>query len=130
MSIASENVVGAKSPVISAKEVSGCAPPAGVYVAVNTHLEAAIPYYRGRLLMRPGVTGLAQVQLPPDTDLESVRTKLAYDVYYVSHLGLWLDIRIGCAAILKMLSLPFATICWLSGFPSRAVVHTEYQKRL
>ena len=36
-------------------------------------LEQAIAYYRARLLVRPGVTGLAQVQLPPDTDLESVR---------------------------------------------------------
>ena len=34
-------------------------------------LEQAIPLYRERLLVRPGVTGLAQVQLPPDTDLFS-----------------------------------------------------------
>ena len=46
-------------------------------------LEQAIAHYGQRLLLRPGVTGLAQVQLPADTDLNSVRTKLAYDLYYL-----------------------------------------------
>ncbi len=45
-------------------------------------LERAIPRYSDRLLVRPGVTGLAQVQLPPDSDLASVRRKLACDLYY------------------------------------------------
>src|SRR5947209_2334636 len=54
------------------------------------HLEWAIPHYRRRLLVRPGVTGLAQVQLPADTDLESVRRKLAYDLYYLGEMSLWL----------------------------------------
>ena len=57
-------------------------------------LEQAIAYYRARLLVRPGVTGLAQVQLPPDTDLDSVRIKLAYDIEYIQRLSLWLDIKI------------------------------------
>ena len=46
-------------------------------------LERALPDYRRRLAVRPGVTGLAQVQQPPDTDLLSVRRKLNYDLYYV-----------------------------------------------
>src|SRR5439155_655859 len=57
-------------------------------------LEQAVPRYHDRLLIRPGLTGLAQLQLPPDTDLESVRRKLACDLYYVQHLGLWLDLRL------------------------------------
>ena len=44
------------------------------------HLEEAIPLYRDRLLVRPGVTGLAQVQLPPDSNLASVRRKLAFRI--------------------------------------------------
>ena len=36
-------------------------------------LARSIPGYRHRLEVRPGVTGLAQIQLPPDTDLDSVR---------------------------------------------------------
>ena len=62
-------------------------------------LELAIPCYQHRLQVRPGVTGLAQVQLPPDTDLESVRRKVAYDLYYIEHSSLWLDIRLIVATI-------------------------------
>lgn len=61
---------------------------------IASKIDMAIPRYRNRLLVRPGVTGLAQVQLPPDSDLESVRRKLAYDLYYVREVGLLLDTRI------------------------------------
>jgi lipopolysaccharide/colanic/teichoic acid biosynthesis glycosyltransferase len=70
-------------------------------------LEQAIPRYRDRLLVKPGVTGLAQVQLPADTDLDSVRRKLAFDLYYVSHHSLWLDVRLILATGLHMLSVPY-----------------------
>ena len=49
-------------------------------------LERELPAYAQRLAVRPGVTGLAQVQLPADTDLGSVRRKLAHDLYYVRHV--------------------------------------------
>src|SRR5439155_3872848 len=49
-------------------------------------LERACPRYRERLAVRPGVTGLAQVQLPADTNIASVRRKLAYDLYYIRHV--------------------------------------------
>jgi lipopolysaccharide/colanic/teichoic acid biosynthesis glycosyltransferase len=57
-------------------------------------LERALPAYRQRLVVRPGVTGLAQVKLPADTDLDSVRRKLAHDLYYIERLSLWLDLRL------------------------------------
>jgi lipopolysaccharide/colanic/teichoic acid biosynthesis glycosyltransferase len=57
-------------------------------------LERALPAYRHRLVVRPGVTGLAQVKLPADTDLNSVRRKLAHDLYYIERLSLWLDVRL------------------------------------
>jgi lipopolysaccharide/colanic/teichoic acid biosynthesis glycosyltransferase len=70
-------------------------------------LEEAIPHYRERLQVRPGVTGLAQIQLPPDTDLDSVRRKLRYDLYYVRHLSPWLDLKILLSTGLKVLHVPF-----------------------
>ena len=73
-------------------------------------LERAFPDYRRRLAVRPGVTGLAQVQRPPDTGLESVRRKLAYDLSYVDGMGPWLDLRIILATPLKCLGVPFARI--------------------
>ncbi len=83
-------------------------------------LEQALPWYGQRLLLRPGLTGLAQVQLPPDTDLDSVRRKLAYDLYYLHHASWWLDWRIGWATVLHMVGVPFATLRHLFGFPKPA----------
>jgi lipopolysaccharide/colanic/teichoic acid biosynthesis glycosyltransferase len=57
-------------------------------------LSEAIPGYRNRLAVRPGITGLAQINLPPDTDLRSVRRKLVLDCEYVHDAGLWLDLRL------------------------------------
>jgi lipopolysaccharide/colanic/teichoic acid biosynthesis glycosyltransferase len=73
-----------------------------------TELERAIPRYRERLAVRPGVTGLAQVQLPPDTDLESVRRKLVCDLHYIARLGFWLDLRILVCTALGLLRIPYA----------------------
>jgi lipopolysaccharide/colanic/teichoic acid biosynthesis glycosyltransferase len=91
-------------------------------------LEQAIPYYRARLLVRPGVTGFAQVQLAADTDLESVRLKLAYDLYYVRHVSFGMDLRIYWATALKMASLPFRLIRSAFGFPGKEVVDKEYKQ--
>lgn len=73
-------------------------------------LEQAIPHYRARLQVRPGLTGLAQVQLPPDTDLASVRLKLAYDLYYVRTVNPWLDARVALATLLHIVCVPFHVI--------------------
>ena len=90
-------------------------------------LESALAGYRDRLLVRPGLTGLAQVQLPPDTDLASVRRKLAYDLYYVRQFGLWLDLRIIMATGFHVLQVPFAVTRWLLGVPSGEPVEQAYQ---
>lgn len=71
-------------------------------------LEQALSGYRDRLRLRPGVTGLAQVQLPPDTDLASVRRKLAYDRYYIERQSPALDLKILLGTILKVAGVPFA----------------------
>jgi lipopolysaccharide/colanic/teichoic acid biosynthesis glycosyltransferase len=85
-------------------------------------LERAIPRYRDRLQVRPGITGLAQVQLPADTDLGSVRRKLAYDLYYLRHQGPWLDFQVLVCTACKLLGIPFAVPQRLLGVPSRDAV--------
>ena len=57
-------------------------------------LSQSLPNYADRLRVRPGLTGLAQIQLPPDSDLESVRRKLILDRTYVARCGLALDLRL------------------------------------
>jgi lipopolysaccharide/colanic/teichoic acid biosynthesis glycosyltransferase len=90
-------------------------------------LERNISHYRQRSLIRPGVTGLAQVQLPADTDLNSVRTKLAYDLYYLQNMSFWLDVRIFGATIFKMLTIPFTVIRRWFAFPAEKDIVADYQ---
>jgi lipopolysaccharide/colanic/teichoic acid biosynthesis glycosyltransferase len=80
-------------------------------------LERDLPGYRLRLAVRPGLTGLAQVQQPPDTDLDSVRRKLNYDLCYVERIGPWLDIRLILGTVLKCLGVRFAWIGWVLQLP-------------
>ena len=71
----------------------------------TTRLAREIPGYMTRLTVRPGITGLAQVNLPPDTDLDSVRRKLALDLTYIAQSNLLLDFRIVLATCLRSVGL-------------------------
>jgi lipopolysaccharide/colanic/teichoic acid biosynthesis glycosyltransferase len=89
-------------------------------------LDQLVPGYKHRLLVRPGVTGLAQVQLPADTDVTSVRHKVVYDLYYVQNQGLWLDVRVLAATAFKAFLGPK----WLRRLfllPSRETVAAAFQ---
>jgi lipopolysaccharide/colanic/teichoic acid biosynthesis glycosyltransferase len=68
-------------------------------------LENSIPHYAERRRVLPGLTGLAQLQLPPDTDLSCVRRKLVYDLHYIDSASLWLDIRILGGTLFKVMGL-------------------------
>ena len=91
------------------------------------HLEEALPLYRLRRGVRPGVTGFAQVQLPPDTDLESVRRKLAYDLYYVYNRTLWLDLQLLVATAIYVVGVPFALVGKLLALPNNEAVERGYR---
>jgi lipopolysaccharide/colanic/teichoic acid biosynthesis glycosyltransferase len=54
-------------------------------------LAEAIPFYRERLLVPPGITGWAQVKYPYAASIEAARRKLQYDLYYIKHMSLFLD---------------------------------------
>jgi len=53
-----------------------------------------IPFYRARSLVKPGVTGLAQVSYSYYATVEEMATKLEYDLYYIKHRNLLMDIFI------------------------------------
>src|SRR5208337_3315629 len=54
-----------------------------------------IPYYSYRLLVKPGLTGWAQVMSPyAGSSLEEMKEKLQYDLYYIKNMGLFLDLAI------------------------------------
>jgi lipopolysaccharide/colanic/teichoic acid biosynthesis glycosyltransferase len=60
-------------------------------------LEAEIPYWSRRLLMKPGVTGWAQVHHGYTSDATGTATKLSFDLWYFKYRSMLLD-----AAILAM----------------------------
>jgi exopolysaccharide biosynthesis polyprenyl glycosylphosphotransferase len=55
-------------------------------------LTRAIPFYEVRHLVRPGLTGWAQIGYPYGASIEDARQKLAYDIYYVKHASPLLDL--------------------------------------
>ena len=62
-----------------------------------------IPNYLDRIAIKPGIAGLAQINLDPDIDAESVRRKLVLDTEYVKHATVLLDARVLLATFLYML---------------------------
>ena len=59
-----------------------------------TELEKTIPYYRCRLMVKPGLTGLAQVKYGYGRTNQGALVKLQYDLYYIKHQSFTLDILI------------------------------------
>jgi sugar transferase (PEP-CTERM system associated) len=57
-------------------------------------LSNEIPYYELRHMIRPGITGWAQVRYQYGASLEETKQKLEYDLYYVKHLSVGLDLLI------------------------------------
>lgn len=57
-------------------------------------LEEQIPFYRARLLVKPGLTGWAQVMYLYGNSLEDALIKLQYDLHYIKHQSLYLDLVI------------------------------------
>jgi exopolysaccharide biosynthesis polyprenyl glycosylphosphotransferase len=53
-----------------------------------------IPYYSLRSVVRPGLTGWAQVRQGYANGLEEETEKMRYDLYYIKHMSVWLDLRI------------------------------------
>ena len=57
-------------------------------------LTRTIPFYGQRHVAKPGLTGWAQVRYTYGASLEDAIVKLQYDLFYIKHLSLWLDISI------------------------------------
>ncbi|MGI8983247.1 MAG: exopolysaccharide biosynthesis polyprenyl glycosylphosphotransferase [Acidimicrobiales bacterium] len=81
--------------------VVGPRPEQPRYVA---ELEAKIPFYRLRHLVRPGLTGWAQVKYPYGASEGDAFEKLQYEFYYLRHQSLSLDLRISARTIRTVLT--------------------------
>lgn len=60
-------------------------------VSLSKWYENEIPFYRYRHMVRPGITGWAQVNQGHVVEIGEADEKLQYDFYYVKNLSYWLD---------------------------------------
>lgn len=76
-------------------------------IAFVRDFEQKIPYYSYRHVLKPGLTGWAQIMYKYSSNLEEVKTKLTYDLYYLKNRTIFMDLRI----ILQTIE----TIIWRRG---------------
>jgi lipopolysaccharide/colanic/teichoic acid biosynthesis glycosyltransferase len=62
--------------------------------AVFERLSEEIPFFYKRKRVKPGITGLAQINQAYDRHLDDVRRKLDYDLEYIRHKGIVTDLQI------------------------------------
>ncbi|MBR8833978.1 MAG: sugar transferase [Stigonema ocellatum SAG 48.90 = DSM 106950] len=65
----------------------------------DVNLRQDIPYYDLRYLVKPGITGWAQVMYPYGASVEDAYEKLAYDLYYIKNYSFWLDLAIALKTV-------------------------------
>lgn len=73
-------------------------------VRLSRWYENEIPFYRYRHIVRPGITGWAQVKQGHVTSVTDVNDKLQYDFFYVKKFSIWLDLLIVAQTIRVMLT--------------------------
>ena len=66
--------------------------------------------YDQRLRVKPGITGLAQINLPPDESIEDVRRKQTLDLCYIDQACFGLEIRILMATVLRVFGIRGETV--------------------
>lgn len=80
--------------------------PRADLTGLRDRLVEEIPYYEARYIVKPGLSGWAQVTqegLPPQS-VDETKLRLSYDFYYIKHRSIWLDVIIALKTI-KTLSM-------------------------
>ncbi|HEX2255840.1 MAG TPA: exopolysaccharide biosynthesis polyprenyl glycosylphosphotransferase [Afifellaceae bacterium] len=73
-------------------------------VSLSEWYEREIPFYCYRHIVRPGITGWAQVQQGYAAKIKAVTSKLHYDFYYIKNFSPWLDLLIAAKTVRTVLS--------------------------
>ena len=68
--------------------------PRAEWNILTKEYELKIPNYYKRHLVRPGITGLAQVYYPYGRNLQDAKNKLKYDLLYIKNWSFWLELKI------------------------------------
>ncbi len=73
-------------------------------------------------IVKPGITGMAQINLPPDTDLRSVERKQILDLYHIDNADFWLDKRMVLLTAFRVLSISNDRLTRLMGLDRKYLV--------
>ena len=68
-------------------------------------LRQLVPGYDRRHAVKPGITGFAQIHLPPDSCVRSVKNKVIYDLFYIRNRSAGFEAYIVLATVLKLFGL-------------------------
>jgi lipopolysaccharide/colanic/teichoic acid biosynthesis glycosyltransferase len=63
-------------------------------IGLSQWYEKEIPFYRYRHIVRPGITGWAQVNQGHVSSIQDVDTKLQLDFYYIKNFSYWIDLLV------------------------------------
>ena len=77
--------------LMSEMSIVGPRPERSYFVS---ELEQSIQFYSRRLIIKPGITGWAQIKYKYDESIDDVREKLRYDLYYIENMSVLLDMKI------------------------------------
>ena len=91
----------------------------------NAEFAKLIAAYHVRTFVKPGITGLAQVQLPADEDYDDVQRKVSCDLCYIRELSPWLDMRILIATAMKVAGVPLHMTGQILGLPGCPEIELE-----
>jgi lipopolysaccharide/colanic/teichoic acid biosynthesis glycosyltransferase len=72
--------------------------------ALSHFYQTQIAFYQYRYVVRPGITGWAQVNQGHVTDVNDIRTKLQFDFYYIRNFSVWIDVLIVAKTIKTMMT--------------------------
>lgn len=73
-------------------------------ISLSQWYEAKLPFYRYRHIVRPGISGWAQVNQGHVAAMDEVNEKLQYDFYYIKNLSYWLDIVVALRTVKVILT--------------------------
>jgi len=68
-------------------------------VSLSEWYEEDVPFFSYRHVVRPGITGWAQVEQGYAAEVQGMTRKLQYDFYYIKHISLWLDVLISLKTV-------------------------------
>jgi lipopolysaccharide/colanic/teichoic acid biosynthesis glycosyltransferase len=89
-------------------------------------LAQEIDGYYDRNSVKPGITGLAQINLPPDMTTEDVRRKQILDLNYIAEANAWLDVRMLGLTALYMFGVKGDTLIKVLGLCRQNLLSEEY----